>query len=168
MITLVSTPFSSGWPKTSIKRIVSLSAFTISPGRGREWPRQSKGISCWDYYKFHELYQGRVTDKRGTQLVIGLRRYKNRNGRWPESLDMIKDTSKPEYFVDPSNGGSFVYKLRKDTFILYSRGINNIDEGGQYNFKYDPQTGRRKIFQDDRLIWPPQSRKTQAQQIQAE
>jgi len=111
-----------------------------------------KGISRWDYYKFHELYQRRVTDKRGTQLVIGLQRYKNRNGNWPETLEDIRSLAPADVFVDPSNGGSFVYKLRQDTFILYSRGINNIDETGQ-RWSDDDGSGP-----DDWLIWPSERR----------
>jgi hypothetical protein len=117
-----------------------------------------KGISDWDYYKFREVYQRRVTDKRGTQIIIGLRRYKNRNGRWPETLEDIRLLAPAEAFVDPSNDGSFVYKLREDAFILYSRGQNNIDEDGEHNVTFDTETGERRILQDDWLIWPSERR----------
>jgi hypothetical protein len=98
-----------------------------------------------------------MADKRGCQIIIALRRYKNKTGRWPESLDDVKDLASTEIFVDPINNSSFVYKLTDDNFTLYSKGKNNIDENGEY------QDGA-----DDRLIWPPRSRKTQEKKADAE
>ena len=63
-------------------------------------------------------------------LLIGVKRYKNITGEWPGSLDGIKELTSQENFVDPTNGGSFVYKLTEDSFTLYSKGKNNIDENG--------------------------------------
>ena len=62
------------------------------------------------------------------------------------------DLTAPETLIDPTNGGSFVYKLTEDSFILYSKGKNNIDEGG----KADRNTGP-----DDCLIWPPERHKAE-------
>ena len=89
--------------------------------------------------------------RRGNRILIALRRYRNKNGRWPESLDDVKSLAPAEIFVDPINGGSFVYKLTEENFTLYSKGQNNIDEGGEY----DNESGT-----DDWLIWPPVSRKS--------
>ena len=80
-----------------------------------------------------------------------LRRYKNKTGQWPQKLDDVKALTPAEIHVDPINGGSFVYKLTEENFTLYSKGKNNIDEGG----KRDPESGA-----DDWLIWPRKARKT--------
>ncbi|MBW8039072.1 MAG: hypothetical protein FVQ85_03635 [Planctomycetes bacterium] len=82
---------------------------------------------------------------RGNRILIALRRYRNKSGRWPESLDIIQSSLQAEIFVDPFNNGSFVYKLTSDSFKLYSKGKNNIDEDE---------------YEDDWTIWPPVSRKT--------
>jgi hypothetical protein len=87
--------------------------------------------------------------RRGSRILIALRRYRNKNGRWPESLDDVKSLAPAENFVDPINGRSFVYKLTEENFTLYSKGKNNIDEGGS-----------RRRDSDDWLIWPPVSRKS--------
>ena len=98
----------------------------------------------------HHIYLNLLTDRRTNRIFIGLRRYKNQNGVWPASLEEIKPFIKEkEAFVDPQNGGTFVYKKIKYNFTLYSRGANNIDEGGKYN-----TDSQGKILTDDWMIWP--------------
>jgi hypothetical protein len=94
-----------------------------------------------------------------SRLIVTLRRYKNKHGRWPESLDSIKDRVPEEILVDPINGGSFVYKLTEENFTLYSKGKNNIDEAGER----DRQSGA-----DDWLNWPTSSRKTKNEEADTE
>lgn len=84
-----------------------------------------------------------LVDRRANRILIGLRRYKNQNGQWPESLEQIKPFVDPNVLIDPQNNGSFVYKQTEDSFTLYSKGPNNIDEGGNRN---EPA--------DDWPIWP--------------
>ena len=107
------------------------------------------------YYDIHDLYLRVTADKRGSRLLIALRRYKNKNGVWPESLDDIKSLASAKVFIDPQNGGAFIYKLTDENFTLYSKGKNNIDEDGRYK----PLPGE-EIVPDDWLIWPPRSCKT--------
>jgi hypothetical protein len=89
--------------------------------------------------------------RRGSRILIALRRYRNKNGRWPETLDGVKNLVPEEILVDPISGGSFVYKLAEENFTLYSKGENNIDEDGER----DQESGA-----DDWPIWPTSSRKT--------
>jgi hypothetical protein len=106
------------------------------------------------YCGVHDSYLRTIAGKRGCQIIIALRRYKNKHGRWPESLDDVKDLVPDEVLVDPINSGSFVYKLTDDNFTLYSKGKNNIDENGQYNSTWDPNTRQYIVEQDDVLFWP--------------
>ncbi len=95
-----------------------------------------------------------LSGRRGTEILIALRHFKDKAGRWPESLDEIKPVVAEETLIDPTNNGSYVYKLTGDSFILYSKGENNINEGGQS--LYTP---------DDIAIWPrqiPQTTETNA------
>ncbi len=105
------------------------------------------------YHRLHDIYLRIITDTKGTQLLIALRRYKNKNNRWPESLDDIKQLAPVEIFIDPYNNGPFVYKLTDDSFTLYSKGTNNIDENGEYDSHWPDEAKP-----DDWLIWPPRSR----------
>ena len=100
------------------------------------------------YPKIHDLYLRSCSEKKGALLLIALKRYKDKNGFWPENLDEIKGSTKEENFIDPVNGQSFMYKLTDDSFTLYSKGKNGIDNGGQqYSYHKDKEN-------DDINIWP--------------
>ena len=88
--------------------------------------------------------------------MIGLRRYKNENGSWPERLEDIESLVPAEILVDPINNGRFVYKLVDDGFMLYSKGKNNIDEGGKY-----------LSDANDWPIWPSRGSKTKEENADA-
>jgi hypothetical protein len=90
-----------------------------------------------------------------------LRQYKNENGYWPEHLEDIKDSLETDILVDPTNNGSFAYKLSDDSFRLYGKGKNNIDEEGEY----DPCD---EAGADDILIWPARSRRIEEEDANAE
>jgi hypothetical protein len=136
---------------------------------GQDWPqiyeitklverccRRDFGYFRWLIFRFRHgifdvdpekrlegVYLVGLAHRRGTRLLIGLRRYKNANGSWPQDLGVLGDLVQPEILVDPINGGAFVYKLTGDDFVLYSKGQNNIDENRS-------RTGAA----DDRPIWP--------------
>jgi len=120
------------------------------------------GISKKVYYRIHEIHLRHQTEIRASQLIIALRRYKNKHSHWPENLDQVKLFTSAEILVDPLNGHSFVYKLTEKDFILYSKGKNGIDEGGRrerdIGTSYAPNVVDKKC--DDWLIWPRKLRKT--------
>ena len=107
------------------------------------------------YYGVHDIYLRLIADNRGGRLLVALRRYKDKTGQWPERLEDIKTPAQPEIFIDPFNGGSFVYKLTEENFTLYSKGKNNIDEDGKRD-----RWGEEKTGADDWLIWPRNGDKT--------
>jgi hypothetical protein len=98
--------------------------------------------------RIQELYDRALAGRRGLHILIALRRYKDEHGQWPASLDDITDLTAAENLVDPINDGSFVYKLTDESFRLYSKGKNKIDEDGD-----------RKSEAADWPIWPPRSRR---------
>lgn len=110
------------------------------------------------FYSIRDLYVLNIVEQRSAGVIIALRRYRNKTGQWPEKLDDIKPAAPSEILVDPINGGSFVYKLTDENFTLYSKGKNNIDEGG----KPDRESGA-----DDWPIWSPKSRKTKEEKVDA-
>ncbi|MBA7636927.1 hypothetical protein ES703_44555 [subsurface metagenome] len=101
-----------------------------------------------DLDRIREIYRRKLLTSRGLHILVALRRYKNKNDRWPESLDVIQSSLPAEILIDPYNNGPFVYKLTDDSFKLYSKGKNNIDEDGKY-----------RRGPDDWPIWPPRGRK---------
>ena len=117
------------------------------------------GILAPAYHRIHDQYLRVIADKRGSRIIIALRRYKNKNGFWPVNLDDVKSMAPVEIFVDPTNGGDFVYEITEENFRLYSKGKNGIDEDGER----DEIAGA-----DDWLIWPPRSRKAKEEGTNAE
>ncbi len=88
--------------------------------------------------------------RRGTWLILGLRRYHDAHGAWPRTLDAISEYVPAEAFVDPTNDEAFVYVIDDDGFRLYSKGPNRIDEGGRSG-----HVRASKKVEDDIWIWPP-------------
>lgn len=115
------------------------------------------------YHIVHDGYLRYVSNLKGCQISIALRRYRNKNGHWPQTLDEIKSSLSEEVLTDPLNGSPFVYKLSDDGFRLYSKGRNNIDDGGKSDKRGEPKTGA-----DDWLMWPPKSHKTNEENTNAE
>lgn len=111
-----------------------------------EWP---EGRCC-------ELYHRMLSDRRGVRILIELRRFKDRTGRWPESLDSIAAALPSGTLVDPINDGPYVYRLSERGFSLYSTGPNRVDESGRPKSKSDGP--------DDWPIWPPRGRGSEPEQ----
>ena len=117
------------------------------------------------YYGIHDLYLRAIAEQRGSQILIALRRYKNKIGHWPKQLEDIEDTTPAEIFVDPINGDSFIYKLTEDNFTLYSKGKNGIDEGGEYETKSSDDYLKIETIKDDWMIWPIKSKTSALQEV---
>lgn len=113
--------------------------------------------------RIRHIYLRVTADNRGSRILIALRRFKNKTSQWPRALDDIKSIAPAETFVDPINGSSFVYKLSEENFTFYSKGKNNIDEGGKRD-----RWGKEKTGANDWLIWPPKTRKTKEENADAE
>ena len=81
--------------------------------------------------------------RRATPILDAIHRYKHETGAFPETLEQIKAQLPEEAFIDPQNGGPFVYKREGDNFVFYSKGPNGVDEHGAYSKPAD-----------DWPIWP--------------
>jgi hypothetical protein len=96
-------------------------------------------------------------------LVLGLRKYKNEHGLWPESLDSVAQYVPADALVDPIAGEGFVYHREGESFRLYSKGPNRIDDGGRN--QYIRESG---VDEDDLSIWPPFVREPQPKRNRGE
>jgi len=118
-------------------------------------------VSDHTYHKLHDNYLRVIAVQRGCQILIALRRYKNKHGAWPDNLSDIQALTTPDVFIDPTNTGPFVYKLTEENFTLYSKGKNNIDEDGKDQWSYDAKRDRWSYMRtgaDDWLIWPKRTK----------
>ncbi|MHC4467441.1 MAG: hypothetical protein ACYSYW_12925, partial [Planctomycetota bacterium] len=101
-------------------------------------------------YYIYEYFMNLKIELSASRIIIGLRRYKNKHGYWPRHLDETSVFVGEDVLVDPSNGGEYAYKVKDDGFVLYSKGMDKIDNEG-FNYRRDP--GR--VNSDDWWIWPP-------------
>jgi len=85
-----------------------------------------------------------LSSRQTSQILIALRRHKEKTGAWPETLEQIEPELPGQMLIDPQNNGPFVYKRHGDEFVFYGKGHNNIDEGGSQLW-----------MADDYPIWPP-------------
>lgn len=119
------------------------------------------GVST--YASFGRSYAENLTHRRGTWLVFGLRRYREEHGSWPESLDQISKYVPTDAFLDPTHGDRFVYTPTGDDFVLYSIGMNRIDEGGRWG-----HIEAEDRYEDDIAMWPPRKLRAPARKSQEE
>jgi hypothetical protein len=112
--------------------------------RIEEWWQEIRSPIKSAEENFDQIYLLLLCSRRGTRTFVGLRRYHDANGRWPESLEEIKTLVPEQALIDPFTEQTFVYKTAGGTFLLYSKGPNQIDENGVHDSNAD-----------DRRIWPP-------------
>jgi len=101
-----------------------------TPPRITDWRRY------WEYWKAmskpdnhllnrtHEYHLSTLTNRRRTYILIALKRFKNKTGHWPQSLDRIKPPLSKETLTDPRNNKPFVYELTGEDFKLHFKGAD--------------------------------------------
>jgi hypothetical protein len=98
-------------------------------------------------------YQRINAVRQAIRILISLRRYKDKTGVWPETLEQIEPKLPEQMLIDPQNNSPFIYKRAGENFIFYSKGPNNIDESGSYSGPAD-----------DWPIWPLKIKTTPAEE----
>ncbi|MEN6429212.1 MAG: hypothetical protein ABFE13_28020 [Phycisphaerales bacterium] len=114
------------------------------------WAIELWFFNASEYAEHRRRYIPCITVRRGTWLVLGLRRYRASHGVWPRVLDEVSPYVPPEAFSDPTTGGAFVYAPEGDNFRLYSKGLNHIDEDGRNGY-----VRALDRSEDDIPLWPP-------------
>jgi len=94
------------------------------------------------------------TIRRGTLVIVALRRHKDERGAWPQELEAAKAYAKDALLVDAWDR-PFVYKPSADGFVLYSTGANGADENEESRTEYDEKSFTTTVLADDVKIWPP-------------
>ena len=75
-------------------------------------------------YRLHDLYLRTLATRRGSRLLVAIKRYKNENGTWPENLDEIKSLAPAEAFIDPVTGEPLQYENHGKRFSLFGETVN--------------------------------------------
>jgi hypothetical protein len=76
------------------------------------------------YQSVHNTYVRNLALRRGSRLLIAIKKYHNEHGTWPESLNAIKSGVPAEAFIDPANGNKFEYENHGKRFSLFAETIN--------------------------------------------
>ena len=97
-----------------------------------------------------------------TRLVVALHRYRARTGDWPARLDQLQPDPLVELPRDPYDGDLLRYELRDGQPVLWSIGIDGIDQGGVFKKNASPFRLKRVPVQPaspplafDERLWPP-------------
>ncbi|HEY2838952.1 MAG TPA: hypothetical protein VGJ26_07380 [Pirellulales bacterium] len=101
------------------------------------------------YPMMHTMFARSETQNRLAAVDVAIARYKQRHGRWPESLDALVPDFLAEALHEPITAAPFAYRTTDEGYLLYSppNGRSSALLGNA-----DPETGG-----DPRLVfrWPP-------------
>ena len=64
------------------------------------------------------------------RVGLALQIYKGRHGKYPERLEELAPDILSVIPVDPFTGKSLIYKPGGEGFLLYSVGVNGVDDHG--------------------------------------
>jgi hypothetical protein len=83
---------------------------------------------------FTQIRQSKVRVRLNTDSVsaaLAVIRYQRQHGRWPDSLDDLVANYLERVPIDPYDGQPLRYRLQDEGFVIYSVGVNGVDDGGQ-------------------------------------
>jgi len=90
------------------------------------------------------------------RIVCGLERYRLARGVYPNSLDSLVPAYIDDIPHDIMSGEPYHYRLNTDgTFLLYSVGWNQTDDGGNASYQYNNDAHQKAIDYDHGdWVWP--------------
>ncbi|HEX4139375.1 MAG TPA: hypothetical protein VHY09_03450 [Candidatus Methylacidiphilales bacterium] len=87
------------------------------------------------------------------RIVCALERYRLARGAYPDKLEALAPAYIDELPHDVMNGEPYRYRLNPDgTFLLYSVGWNQVDDGGKFAFRAD--SSKAIDFTQGDWVWP--------------
>jgi len=87
---------------------------------------------------------------RAVDAVIAVERFRREHGRLPKGFEELVPKFLPQVPTDPYNGQPMRYAVKEGGYVIYSVGINGVDDGGHGNENLEPD-----------LVFPVQRRKTE-------
>ena len=108
------------------------------------------------YRRVHQISYRLPTDVNATLAIISTLRCKQKTGSYPYSLnELITAGYLKQLPMDPWSNKPLVYKRTDDGFMLYSVGLNFVDDSGEV---FRDNKGRTRLWADesDAVFWPVQ------------
>jgi hypothetical protein len=94
------------------------------------------------------------TGRRALLTTVAVLRYGRDKGDYPATLEtLVADGYMRELPIDPYSGKAFGYRTTENGFLLYSWGLNLVDDGG---WQETGQNGMPRAWADngDEVFWP--------------
>lgn len=94
------------------------------------------------------------TGRRALLTTVAALRYRHDKGDYPATLGaLVADGYMKKLPIDPYSGMAFGYRATGDDFLLYSWGLNLVDDGGRQG---TGQNGKPRAWADngDEVFWP--------------
>jgi len=82
--------------------------------------------------KVHDAQDRSEQTQRNLQVAFALAAYRADTGRYPAKLDELTPKYLPKVPGDLFSGGPLIYRPDADSYLLYSVGVNGIDEDGRW------------------------------------
>lgn len=112
------------------------------------------------FFKIRFLPWRLISERRATITLCAVLRYEKDKGQFPTDLKVLVNGGYlKELPIDPFSGKAFVYRVTKESFILYSLGTDMDDDGG-VPYIYSNGGRERKWGDDsgDSIFWPALNR----------
>ncbi len=85
--------------------------------------------------------------------ALAVLRYQRQTGELPASLEELIGTYLEETPLDPIDGNPLRYKLQGDGFLIYSIGVDQVDDGGNSSLKASQYYPTNPTL-GDWILWP--------------
>jgi hypothetical protein len=114
-----------------------------------EWRRPHHTVLDGDpqqfpsFYQVLMLYYQAAAHLEGAVAMLALAEYHRRHGRYPESLDNLIPDFLPRLPLDYADLQPLRYHRTDDGYLLYSVGLDGVDDGGKTTIEEHPATFRR-------------------------
>jgi hypothetical protein len=98
-----------------------------------------------------------TASRRALLTTVAVQRYERDHGAYPATLDaLVAGGYMKELPLDPYSGKAFGYRVTGDDFLLYSWGLNLVDDGG---LQGTGQNGAPRMYAEngDWVFWPVQA-----------
>lgn len=106
-------------------------------------------VRQFEFSRVWTLMRRCEASRRATRLLYELFVYRDKNQRWPASLDELPKALLESTGIDPFSGERFVYRVDGGEFRLYSVAANGVDDGGKHDKKWGEEAP-----DSDFVFWP--------------
>jgi hypothetical protein len=106
------------------------------------------------HYRVGQITWRMKTGREALLTVLAVKRYEKEKGRYPASLDeLVAADYLKKLPMDPFNDSPLVYRRTESGFLVYSFGINLMDDGGELGLS---SRGTPRMWMDngDWVFWP--------------